>query len=148
MSYYTDIKSPYIWTHFWRGQVLYQVVCVLHKILGWRNLLQHQQWNYRHSHSSANPPFGSHFRSDTIFEFFLGKSKIQRTCVRYQHFELVNITEIGDKVVVQLEQSQLCVLMKEEPDIDWLFVFNLCFVEFNFRQWIVHMIYLWRVYNW
>ena len=54
MSYYTGMTSPYIWTLLWRGQVLsYHVVDVIHNIFGRRNLLQHQQWNYWHSHLIA-----------------------------------------------------------------------------------------------
>ena len=54
MSYYTDITSPHIWILLWRGQALsYHVVCVLHNMFWVRNLLQHQQWNYRHSHLIA-----------------------------------------------------------------------------------------------
>ena len=43
-------------------------------------------------------PIHSHFRSETIFQFFLGKSRLQRICVHFQLFELVNITEYGEKV--------------------------------------------------
>ena len=54
MSYYTDITFPYIWTLLWRGQALsYLVVYVLHNMFGRRNLLKHQQWNYRHGHLFA-----------------------------------------------------------------------------------------------
>ena len=54
MSYYTDITSRYIWILLWRGQALcYHVACVLHNMFWGRNLLQHQQWNYRHSHLIA-----------------------------------------------------------------------------------------------
>ena len=54
ISYYIDTTSPYIWTLLWRDQVLSShVVCVLHNMFEGRNLLQHQQWNYRHSHLIA-----------------------------------------------------------------------------------------------
>ena len=89
---------------------------------------------------SQSLPFNSHFRSYTVFQIFLGKSKIQRICVHFQLFELVYITESGEEVLVQLQFLHLCVMKNEEPDNDWLFVFNLCYGEFNFIQWIVHMI--------
>ena len=85
-------------------------------------------------------PFRSHFRSDTTFQFFLGKSKVQRICVHFQPFEIVYITESGEKIVVQLQHSQFCVLKNEQPDNDWFVVFNLSFGEFKFLQWIVQMI--------
>ena len=78
--------------------------------------------------------FRSLFRSYTIFQFFLGKSKIQQICDHFKLVELVYITESGEEIVVQLQHSQFCVLKNEEPDNDWLFVFNLCFGEFNFIQ--------------
>ena len=45
-------------------------------------------------------PFRSHFRSYTIFQFFLGKSKVQQICLHFQLFELVYITESGEEVVL------------------------------------------------
>ena len=78
--------------------------------------------------------------SYTIFQFFLGKSKIQQTCVHFQLFELVYNTEPGEEVVVQLQHSQICVLKNGELDSDWFFVFNLRYGEFNFIQSIVHII--------
>ena len=51
MSDYTDITSSYIWAILWRSQALsYHVVCVLHNMFRGKSLLEHQQWNYRHSH--------------------------------------------------------------------------------------------------
>ena len=50
-------------------------------------------------------PFRSLFRSYTIFQFFLGKSIVQRICVHFQLFELVHITKSGEEVVVQLQHS-------------------------------------------
>ena len=59
MSYYIDITSPYIWILLYIGQALsYHVICALHNMFWGRKLLQHRQWNYRHSHliaTSANP---------------------------------------------------------------------------------------------
>ena len=58
MSNYRDITFPYIWTLLWRGEALfYHVVCVLHNMFAWKSLLQHQQWNYRHSHLIAISAF-------------------------------------------------------------------------------------------
>ena len=37
------------------------------------------------------------------------------------------MTESGEEVVVQLQQSQFFVFKIEEADNGWLFVFNLCF---------------------
>ena len=85
-------------------------------------------------------PFRSHFRSDKIFQFFLAKSKIQWIFVNLQLFELVYITDFGEEVLVQPQKLQFCVLKNEEPDSDWFFEFNLWFGEFNFIQWVVHMI--------
>ena len=63
MCYYTDITSPSIWTILWRGQALsYHVVCVLHTVFQGRNLLQHQQWNYRHCHLIATSAIPLSFR--------------------------------------------------------------------------------------
>ena len=87
-------------------------------------------------------PFLSHFRCDAIFQFFFRKSKIQRICVRFQLCELVYVREFGEKVVVKLQHSQFSVVKIEEPDNYGLFVFNLCFGEFNFIQRIVHMLWL------
>ena len=80
--------------------------------------------------SSQRLPFCSHFMCDTLFQFFLGKIKIHR--ILFQLIELVNITEFGREVVLQLQLPQFCKLKNEEPDTACFFVFNLCFSEFNF----------------
>ena len=72
MSHNTDITSPYIWTLLWRGQSLsYHVVCVIHNMFGGRISLQHQQWNYRHSHLIATSgiplPFQLRYNLPVIF---------------------------------------------------------------------------------
>ena len=85
-------------------------------------------------------PFRSHFRFDTIFQFCLGKNRIQRIRVRFQLFELHYITEFGEEVEVQFPHSQFCVLKNEEPDNGRFFVSNLCLGKFNFIQCIVLMI--------
>ena len=145
MSYYTDITSPNTWTLLWRVQVLsYHVVCVLHNMFG-------EEICYNISSETIDTviwlqplPFHSHFRSDTILQFFLGKSWIQQIGVHFQLFEHVHITEFGEEVVVQLKHSQFCVLKIEGPNNDWLFVISLCFGEFClhglFFTWsFVHM---------
>ena len=53
MSGFTDVTSLYIWTFSGEGMLSYHVVCVLHNMFGGIKLLQHQQWNYRHSHLIA-----------------------------------------------------------------------------------------------
>ena len=57
--------------------------------------------------------------------------KAEQICVHFQLFEIGYIKKYGE-VVGQLQHSQL--LENEEPDNRWLFVFNLCFGEFNFIQ--------------
>ena len=88
--------------------------------------------------------FCSRFRSDIIFQFFLGKSKIQQICVASQNFEQNNATHLTEKDAAQLQHSRFCVLKNEESDNDWFFVFNLCFGEVNFIQRVVQMIYLFK----
>ena len=67
---------------------------------------------------------------------------MQRVCVHFQLSELVDITESGEEVVVKIQHSKFCVLKNEKPENDWFFVFNLCFGEFSFIRWVVHMIQL------
>ena len=74
------------------------------------------------------------------FSSSFGKIKIHR--ILFQLIELVNITEFGGEVVLQLQLPQFCKLKNEQPETAWFFVFNLCFSEFKFIRRIVHMIYL------
>ena len=72
------------------------------------------------------------FRSDSIFQFVLGRSKIKSICVRFQLLEL----SYNRKNSLTMEYScnnRSCAYSrrKELPKNDWFFDLNLCFGEFN-----------------
>ena len=95
------------------GQALsYHVVCVLHNTFVRRNLLQHQQWNYWHSHLTATSaillpyqvlyiiPFLSRQEQDTakvcpfpIFRTWLHHRICWRSCSTAQTFAVLRIEE-------------------------------------------------------
>ena len=84
MFYYTDLTSPYIWSLHWRGQaVSYLVVGVLHKTSGEQICYSISSETIDTAIWSQPLSFHYNFRSDTIFQFFLGKSKVQRICVHF-----------------------------------------------------------------
>ena len=122
-----------------RPALSYHDVCVLHNLFWGRNLLQHQQWNYRHIATSA---IKLSFQVLYTLPVLSRQEQEQRICVHFYLLEIVYITESGEEVLVPFQLSKLCVLKNEEADNDWLFVFNLTFGEFNIIQWIVHTIQL------
>ena len=80
----------------------------------------HQDWNNHCNLLTAiAEPFRFHFMSEKIFQFLLGNSKIQRICVHFWLFQLVCVTGSSEKILVELQHSQFCVLKIEEPDKDW-----------------------------
>ena len=145
MSYYTDITSPYMWIFFEKTRLSLIMFLVFYATCsGETNCYSISTDTIDTAIWSPALPFCSRFRSDTIFQFFLGKSKIQRICVAFQNFELVNATDLTEKDAAQLQHSRFCVLKNEESDNDWFFVFNLCFSEVNFMQRVVQMIFLFK----
>ena len=107
-----------------------------------RNLLQHQQWNYRHKHLMATSDIP--LSSQVLYNLPVHSRQEHDKANLYPFPTLRNCLNhrICWRNVVQLQQLQFWVLMNEEPENEWLFVFNLGFGEFNFIQRTVRMVEL------
>ena len=89
--------SEHFFGNFWLSLIVFLVLVTAHSVEEISGCISSETVTaiYR----PLKLPLCSHFCPDSIFQFFLGNSKIQQNCGQCQLFEIVIVTESGEKVV-------------------------------------------------